>query len=367
MQKQLGMKRIYSVIRGTGSYVPLKVVNNRDFEENVFFESEGKKLDTETGTIIQKFTEITDIQERRHVEDENNTSDMALFAAKEAIDDAKIDKETLDYIIVAHNFGDVDHSTKQMDILPTLASRVKELLGIENPKTVAYDTIFGCPGWVQAMIQADYYIRSGDAKRALIIGADILSRVSDPHDRDSMIYADGAAATVIEGVESDTPVGIISHTTRTDANGQTYNLFMGKSYNAEENNDERMYIKMHGRKIYNYALTTVPAAVKESLDKAELGLNDVKKVLIHQANAKMDEAILQRLFRLYGEKNIPTDIMPMNISKYGNSSVATVPTLLDEVLKDKMPGHALNPGDIAVLTSVGAGMNINSIVYKFPE
>lgn len=361
------MKRIYSVIRGTGSYVPTKVVNNEDFKSNTFFEKEGQKIDSETGDIIQKFTEITDIKERRHVEDENGTADMAYFAAKDALEKSNIDKESLDYIIVAHNFGEVDHNHKQTDLLPTIASRVKELLGIENPKTIAYDTIFGCPGWVQGMIQADYYIRSGDAKRALVIGADILSRLSDPHDRDSMIYADGAAATILEGIESDTPVGIIAHTTRTDANGHTYNLFMGKSYNAEENNDDRLYIKMHGRKIYNYALSTVPAAVKESLDKANIGLNDVNKVLIHQANAKMDEAILQRLFRLYGERNIPEDIMPMNISKYGNSSVATVPTLLDEILSNKMPGHSLNPGDTAVFTSVGAGMNINAIVYKFPE
>lgn len=361
------MNRIYSVIRGTGSYVPSKIVSNKDFEQNTFFEKEGQRIESETEAIIQKFTEITDIKERRHIEDEYNTSDIAFFAAEKALKKTGIDKETLDYIIVAHNFGEVDNNHLQTDIVPSLASRVKEKLGIENPKTVAYDTIFGCPGWVQAMIQADYYIRSGDAKRALIIGADVLSRISDPHDRDSMIYADGAAATIIEGVESDVPVGIISHTTRSDANGQTFNLFMGKSFNAEENNDDRLYIKMFGRKIYNYALTTVPAAVKESLDKAGMGLKDVNKVLIHQANAKMDEAILQRLFRLYGEKEVPEDIMPMTISKYGNSSVATVPTLLDEILSNRMEGHSLNSGDVAVFTSVGAGMNINSIVYKFPE
>ncbi len=361
------MKKIYSVIRGTGSYIPTKIVLNKDFQENTFFEKEGQRINSETKSIIQKFTDITDIQERRHIEDKYNTSDMAFFAAKDALDKSGIDKESLDYIIVAHNFGEVDHKYLQSDIVPSLASRVKEKLEIDNPKTVAYDTIFGCPGWIQAMIQADYYIRSGDAKRALIIGADVLSRISDPHDRDSMIYADGAAATIIEGIESDTPVGIISHTTRSDANGQTYNLYMGKSFNAEENNDDRLYIKMFGRKIYNYALTTVPSAVKESLDKAELGLKDVNKVLIHQANAKMDEAILQRLFRLYGEREVPNDIMPMTISKYGNSSVATVPTLLDEILSNKMPDHSLNPGDVAVFTSVGAGMNINSIVYKFPE
>lgn len=113
------------------------------------------------------------------------------------------------------------------------------------------------------MIQANYYIRSGDAKRVLVIGADILSRISDPHDRDSMIYADGAGATILEARESDVPVGILSHSARTDANGQTYNLFLGKSYN-EEHSQEKVYIKMFGRKIYNYALTHVPPVVKKA-------------------------------------------------------------------------------------------------------
>ncbi len=361
------MRKTYSVIKGTGSYVPSKVVSNEDFEGYNFFDKDGNVFETETKNIIKKFSEITDIQERRHVEDEYSTSDLAYFAAKNAIEKSGIDKETLDYIIVAHNFGDINKDGIQTDVLPSIASRVKEKLGINNPSAIAYDTIFGCPGWVQGMIQADYYIRSGDAKRVMVIGADVLSRISDPHDRDSMIYADGAAATILEGVDSDVPLGILAHNTRTDANGNTFNLFLGKSYNSSKNGDGNLYIKMHGHKIYEYALKTVPQVVKEGLDKAGVDLPDVKKVLIHQANAKMDEAILKRLFRLYNKKEIPENIMPMTISKLGNSSVATVPTLLDLILSDKMQGHSFTPDDIAVFTSVGAGMNINSIVYKFPN
>jgi 3-oxoacyl-[acyl-carrier-protein] synthase-3 len=107
--------------------------------------------------------------------------------------------------------------------------------------------------------------------------------------------------------------------------------------------------------------------VQEGLEKANIGLKDVSKVLIHQANAKMDEAILKRIFRLYHETNIPEDIMPMTIDKLGNSSVATVPTLLDLIVSEKLPNHYLKPGNIAVFASVGAGMNINSIIYKFPN
>ena len=105
-----------------------------------------------------------------------------------------VDPETLDYVIVAHNFGDVQADRLRLDFCPTLAARIKERLRIKNPSCVAYDLPFGCPGWLQAVIQADYFLRSSDAARALIVGAETLSRVSDPHDRDSMIYADGAGA-----------------------------------------------------------------------------------------------------------------------------------------------------------------------------
>lgn len=360
------MKKIYSVIKGSGSYIPGKVVKNQEFLSNVFLDKDGSNFDSDNESIIQKFVEITDIHERRHIEKDFRTSDLAYLSAKKCLDSSGIDAETLDYIIVAHNFGDIDSQTSQTDVLPSLASRVKEKLGIENPSTIAYDTIFGCPGWVQGLIQADYYIRSGDAKRALVIGADVLSKLSDPHDRDSMIYADGAGAVILEGVESDVPIGILAHTTRTDSNGQTFNLFMGNSYNLESE-DKNIYIKMLGHKIYNYALTTVPVSIKAGIDKAGLHLDDISKILIHQANAKMDEAILKRLFRLYNKREVDLDMMPMTISKLGNSSVATVPTMLDLILSGEMEEHQISSGDIVVFTSVGAGMNINAVVYKFPE
>ena len=215
------------------------------------------------------------------------------------------------------------------------------------------------------MIQADYYLRSGDAKRALVIGAETLSRVSDPHDRDSMIYADGAGATVLEATEATEAVGILSHATRSDTLEHARLLWMGPSYDPEENSD-RLYLKMTGRKLYEYALQTVPGLVKESLDRADVTLTDVAKVLLHQANAKMDHAILERLFKLYAVEEIPDSIMPMTISWLGNSSVATLPTLYDLMRKGKMDGQGFDPGDLVVFASVGAGMNINSMVYRCP-
>jgi 3-oxoacyl-[acyl-carrier-protein] synthase-3 len=123
---------------------------------------------------------------------------------------------------------------------------------------------------------------------------------------------------------------------------------------------------MHGHEIYKYAVRTVPEVVRKNLEKAGLGIEDIKKILIHQANEKMDEAIVKRLFKLYSKEDVPSGIMPMMISWTGNSSVATLPTLLDLIQRGKLDNHKLNSGDTVVFASVGAGMNINSMVYRMP-
>lgn len=358
------MKKLYSIIKGSGCYIPKKKVLNEDFMKSDFYDSDGNKINTPNEEIIQKFEGITEIKERRYITDDLKTSDVAYFAAKDAIANSEIDKESLDYIIVAHNFGDVQNN-KRSDFVPNLAARVKHKLGIENPKTIAFDIPGGCPGWLMGMIQADYILRSGDAKRVLIVGAETLSRISDPHDRDCMLYSDGAGATILEAIESNVPVGILSHASRSDTLHHAFLLWMGKSNNPNYQGDE-LFLKMNGRKLYRYALETVPLVVKEALEKAKIGLDKVKKILIHQANAKMDEAILVRLFKLFNKVEIPENIMPMTIAELGNSSVATIPTLLCFLLNNKLRDHHVTNGNIVVFASVGAGMNINSMVYKMP-
>ena len=360
------MSKIYSVFTGTGSYVPTKQIKNEYFNSYEFYDSTGEKLPTLNDDITKKFEEITTIAERRYAEDNESTSDLALIASQRAIEAAGIDKEELDYIIFAHNFGETRVDNIAIDIVPSMAARLKNKLGIANPGAVAYDLLFGCPGWVQAVIQADYYIRSGDAKKILVVGADVLSRISDPHDRDSMIYADGAGAAIMEARESDTPVGILGHTTRSDSLDYAYMLRMGYSYNAELAKKGDYYLKMNGRRLYQYALENVPKAIKAGLDKLNMNITEIDKVLIHQANGKMDDAILYRLFKLYGIKEVPESIMPMTISWLGNSSVATVPTLLDLLTRNELDEHRINSNNNIVLASVGAGMNINSIVYRLP-
>ena len=356
-------KQVYSIITGTGSYIPTKVVKNEDFWDADFYDSKGNKLQKDPKEITEKFEEITTISERRHVTDDLVTSDIAFFAAQKAIESAGIDPEELDHIIVAHNFGDVPANNPQTDMVPSLAARVKFKLGIKSPYAVCYDVPFGCPGWVEALIQANYYIKSGDDKKVLVIGADILSRISDPHDVDSMIYADGAGAVILEGKESETPIGILAHQTRSDTLLYSKMLYMDKSYHPELAKTDAMYMKMNGRRLYQYALETVPISISKALKKANVDLSEVKKLLIHQANGKMDDAMCKRLYEIYDIPE-PEDIMPMTVHRLGNSSVATVPTLLDLIMKGELKPHEINSGDILIFTSVGAGMNINAVIYK---
>lgn len=347
-------------ITGSGSYIPTVTITNADFAKHVFLNDDGTPLAYSNEVVTDKFRQITGIEERRYVEDNLQTSDIAFYAAEKAIEDSGVDPETLDYIIFAHNFGNVKQGAIQTDILPSLAARVKHNLKIKNPKCVAYDILFGCPGWVEGVIQAQAFIRAGMAKKCLVIGAETLSRVVDPHDRDSMIYSDGAGATVIEATDAEG--GILAHETASFTYDEANFLYFGNSFNTTHDPDVR-YIKMHGRKIYEFALNQVPLAMKACLDKSGVPIENVKKVLIHQANEKMDEAIVQRFFKLYNH-SFEKDTMPMCIGKLGNSSVATIPTLYDIMIKGKMKGQKLDKGDIVIFASVGAGMNINAFVYK---
>ncbi len=175
-----------------------------------------------------------------------------------------------------------------------------------------------------------------------------------------MIFADGAGASIIE--ESSEPGGILSHKTVTYSGKEALYLFCDRTFNPNSNSIEK-HIKMNGRKVYEFAISTIPVALKKCLDESGKNIQDVKKIFIHQANEKLDEAVLKYFYKLF-EMDIPENIMPISVDVLGNTSVATIPTLYDIVLKENFKGHQLNKGDIILFASVGAGMNVNAITYQ---
>lgn len=354
-----------TVITGTGSFIPENIKTNRDFTIQDFYDERHKLLPYATEDIVRNFEVITGIRERRYASPDMNASDMAVEAARIAIADAGVDPELIDQVIVAHNFGDVSTRTSQSDIVPSIASRVKQRLGISNPGCIPYDVLFGCPGWIQGLIQADAFFKAGLAKKCLVIGTETLSRVIDHYDRDSMLFSDGAGAAVLEVLPTPADgAGILGAAMQSYTLRQADYIYMGKS-NYPESDPAIRYLKMQGRKVYEFALKAVPEAIKACLDASKVGIREVKKIFIHQANEKMDAAIIKALYSIFDIPELPKAIMPMNIRELGNSSVATVPTLFDMVRKGCISGHTLKHGDIIILASVGAGMNINSVCYRY--
>jgi 3-oxoacyl-[acyl-carrier-protein] synthase-3 len=352
-----------TVIAGTGAYIPTEIVANADFTEQQFF-TQGSSLKTGSTEIVRKFEQITGIGQRRYVDAFLNASDIGSIAAARALDDSGMSPESIDQIIVAHNFGNVAPHSNQSVMVPSVASRIKHLLGIQNPACVAYDILFGCPGWMQGMIQADAFGKAGMATHTLVIGTETLSRVIDPFDRDSMIFSDGAGAVVLSYIDvPEGGPGMLSYGAETRSVKEVDYINMDISDHPGEALGP-VYLKMQGRKAYEYAISYVPGAMKACLDKSGVDIHDVKKIFIHQANQKMDEAIVDRFYQLYGVKP-PEHVMPMCIQWLGNSSVATIPTLLDLVRKGEVPDQSLHPGDLLIFASVGAGMHINAVCYRY--
>ena len=349
-------------IIGTGSYLPPNRVTNEDFLKHSFYKKTGERITKDTGAIIKKLVAITEIEERRYAADDEDNTILAHHAAELAIADAGIDKNTLDQIIFAHNVGNVPLGEKHLDLIPNLAARLKNKLGITNENCVAYDLLFGCPGWVQGLIQSHMYFAGNGAKRILVIGSDILSRIMDENDLDSMLFSDGAGATVLERQDNDES-GILSFKAVSSCE-KDIDYIRNDQRILNEEDDSTYYIKMNGRGVYRYGLEKVPAAIKACLDDAGYKVSDVSKFLIHQANGKMIKQMLHKLFEMEGLDSFPESVLPLSVQFTGNNSVATVPILLDLIRRDDEFKHDIKKGDIIVLASVGAGMHANCIVYK---
>lgn len=351
-----------SFIKSVGAYYPVGSKNNTAFIQNEFLNKEGVKINKASELIIDKFQQITEIQERRIAERHISSSEMGYLAAAEALKNGATDKESIDYIIVAHNWGNVSADHNYYDAVPNLAARVKGRLGIRNPNCIAYDILFGCPGWLEAMKQGHLFIQSGLAKRVLVVATDTVSRVIDECDIDSMLFSDGAGAVVLEKTEEQK--GILAHKTVSHCNEELDYLKMDCSYDKDLK-DTGLYLKMEGKKVFKYGMEQVPAVINSCLEELDLKITDIKYFLMHQANGKMIKLIGKRLFDMHNIATFDEAVLPMNVSTMGNNSVATIPTLLHELTNKKINDRGIQKGDIVAFASVGAGMHANCVIHQF--
>ena len=326
------MKKIKASITAVGSFLPEKILNNADLE---------KIVDTNDDWITTR----TGIKERRYATNEENSSDLAAKAALKAIENSNIDPETLDYIIVAHNFGDTDFGSKQSNSLPSVASKVKTILGIKNPKCVAYDILFGCPGWVEGVIQASAFMKAGMASKCLVIGTETLSRVIDKSDRDSMIFADGAGAVVLS---ADNTTGI-KHS----------KLFSDGSYLSSlhvNNNsiDELGTIQMEGNEVFKIAVNRLSDLAEETLNECNMSSEDLTWMVPHQANIRIIKAVAKRI-------KLPMEKVIQTLDKHGNTSAASIPLALDVGVRD----GRIKKGDTLLFEGIGGGFSWGSVLLEY--
>ena len=353
-----------AIISGTGSALPNKVIKNADFIHHTFYDKNKKPLEKSGSDIIQKLESITGITERRYILDDEDSIPLMTAAAKATLANAGLAPNDLQGIIVAHNAGNMLQDNKGYHSIPNLAALLKNALNVSSYQCFAYDILMGCPGWLQAIITAKQILADDDScHNILVLGIEVASRFLDPHDLDSMILADGSGACVISRGDV-AHVGILSTATFSHALEDISCIYQGDSNSKDQNG--HAFFKMNGRDVYKYATTWVPKVIKQALDKAGKSLEDVDLFLFHQANAKLLSAIANNLAVLYDNKDYSFEgKIPSTIEFLGNTSVATIPTMLDLIRKDKLKGYEINRGSLVVMASVGAGMHCNAVVYQF--
>lgn len=351
------------VINGTGTELPERLIKNDYFLEHQFMSPDGVPNPKPQAEIIEKLEAITGIKERHYISEKGDSSPLMQNVAKKTIEDSGLDKNDIDGIIVAHNAGNMLEGTAGFHTVPNMAAILKNKLAISNHECFAYDILFGCPGWIQGIIQAKQAIEAGDATNVLVLGIEVASRLLDPHDLDSMILADGCGAAIISKSD-DSDRGIISSATFSHAQEDLMCIYLDKSNNPDL--ELPTLFKMNGKDVYRYATVWVPKVIKKALDKAGLDSDDVDMFLFHQANGKMLHAFANNLAEMYGKEGGSFEgKIPTTIQFTGNTSVATVPTMLDLILKKQLGDYEIKKGMTVVMASVGAGMHCNALVYKF--
>jgi 3-oxoacyl-[acyl-carrier-protein] synthase-3 len=333
-----------TIIKGTGRYVPPRVVTNDDLTQ---------WMDTSDEWIRQR----TGIEQRHWVPETGGvgSSDLGLEASKIALKRAGWEPEDIDLII----FG-----TMTSDIyIPGSGCILQHKLGLET--TPALDIRQQCTGFIYGLTIADAFIRSGHANRILLVGAEVQSTALDVSTRGrdiSVLFGDGAGAVCVEGDETDEPVGVLSSTLH--AQGELANVLtielpshrLNQSINKEMIREGRHYPIMDGRLVFKTAVKRLSQVAKEVLEKADLTVDDIDLFIPHQANLRINEAFARLM-------NLPQEKVIHNIQRYGNTTAASIPIALDEAIETKR----IDKGSTVVFLALGAGLTWGAVIYRFEK
>ncbi len=319
---------MYSRISGTGSYLPERVLTNADLE---------KMVDTSDQWIVER----TGIRERHLAAEHETTSDMAVAAARQAIRAAGIDSADIDLVIVATTTPDL--------VFPSTACLVQNKLGMSNG-SAAFDVQAVCSGFVYALSIADNFIRAGQARRALVIGAETLSRITDWNDRGNCIlWGDGAGAVILEA--SETPGIISSHL---HADGRYKDLLHVNGGVSAGYADAKPTMQMQGNAVFKMAVNTLDAIVDETLAGNNLQKSDINWLVPHQANIRIIQATAKKL-------GMSMDNVVVTVDRHGNTSAASIPLALDTAVRD----GRIQAGEIVLMEAFGGGFTWGSVLVKW--
>jgi 3-oxoacyl-[acyl-carrier-protein] synthase-3 len=326
--KSSGGFLMYSKIIGTGSYLPAKVLTNSDLE---------KIVETSHDWIVSR----SGIHERHIAADNELTSDLALQASLRAIEAAAISAEEIDLVIVA--------TTTPDQVFPSTACILQDKLGIKN-HCAAFDMQAVCGGFVYAMNTADLYIRGGQAKTVLVVGAEVLSRILDWSDRTTcVLFGDGAGAVVLRA--SKTP-GIVASKLHADGSHRGMLKADGNIRNGEVQGDP--FIKMEGKAVFKFAVKVLSEVAEEVLEESNLQDSDIAWLVPHQANIRIMEATAKKL-------GLSMDNVIVTVATHGNTSAASIPLALDTAVRD----GRIKAGQNILLEAVGGGFTWGAVLIKW--
>jgi 3-oxoacyl-[acyl-carrier-protein] synthase-3 len=315
-----------SKLIATGSYLPEKVLTNADLE---------KMVDTNGDWIVER----TGIKERRIAADNELTSDLATQACNNALNKAGISPSDIDLIIVA--------TTTPDQTFPSTAVIVQEKLGIKQ--CAAFDVQAVCTGFIYALSVADSLLKSGNFKRALVVGAETITRIVDWSDRNTcVLFGDGAGAVILEA-SSDVNQGILAFSLHSD--NATRKILMTDG--GVSQNQKAGLLRMEGKEVFKHAVIKLAECTIESLKKANLQVNEVDFVIPHQANQRILEATITKL-------GVPVEKLISTVALHGNTSAASIPLALDNAFKE----NKFKTGDILAMQAIGGGLTWGSVILK---